>query len=197
MIQISMNRFTSTEINILLSTNDVSSDAMKDAAKWGDFEFLYYNIASYFSQQIPFLDFMLKEYHGPYLMGLYELNIVSRRLPDFLDLDYRQVFIELKRLFPNCGEDFGDGWNTVLGSFIADFTWVGALPACWICGFILGKIKKKFYATLDVRYITLIALLSLSAFSTIQLGPFFQVQIYGSYIWWYIIFRKEEKLVLA
>lgn len=196
MLQISMNRFTSTEINILLSTSDVSSDAMKEAAKWGDFEFLYYNIASYFSQQIPFLDFTLKEYHGPYLFGLYELNIVSRRLPDFLGLDYRQVFDELKRLFSNCGEDFGNGWNTVLGSFITDFTWIGTIPACWLCGFALGKIKRKFYVTLDIRYITLIALLCLSAFSTIQLGPFFQVQIYGTYIWWFIIFRKEERLLI-
>ena len=188
-----MNRFTSTEINVLLSTNDVSSKSMVEASSWGDFEFLYYNIVSYFSQQVPFLDFTLKEYHGPYLLGMFELNIVSRRLPDFLGLDYRLAFDELKHLYSVCREDYGDGWNTVLGSFITDFTWIGAIPVCWLCGIFLGKIKRKFDTTLDIRYITLIAMLCLSAFSTIQLGPFFQTSIYGTYIWWYIIFSREEK----
>lgn len=192
LIQLSISRFTQNEINVLLSKNDISSIAMRDAESWGDLEFLYYNIASYFSHQIPFLDFTLREYDGPYMCGMYELNIISRRLPDALGLDYKLVSKELERLYSIKAESFSGGWNTVIGSFIIDFTWVGAIIACGLCGFAIGKIKKKFEYSLDERYATLIALLCLSTFSTIQLGPFYQTQIYGAYIWWYIMFRKKE-----
>lgn len=196
-VQISQNRFTDNEINILLAKRNVSLQSMKEAASWGDFSFLYYNIASYFSHQIPFLDFTLLNYDGPYMLGMYELNIVSRRLPDFLGLDYKLAFQELNHLYATKGESFAYEWNTVLGSLIIDFTWVGAILICGLCGYAIGKIKKKFYSTLDPRYATLIALLCLSAFSTIQLGPFFQTTIYGTYIWWYIIFRKDKRITLA
>lgn len=192
LIQLSITRFGQNEINVLLSKNDISSVAMSDAENWGGLEFLYYNIASYFSHEIPFLDFTLREYDGPYMCGMYELNIVSRRLPDALDLDYNLVYRELERLYSIKAESFSGGWNTVLGSFIIDFTWVGAIFACGLCGFAIGKIKKKYEYSLDERYATLVALLCLSTFSTIQLGPFYQTQIYGAYIWWYIMFRKKE-----
>ena len=192
LIQLSITRFGQNEINVLLSKNDISSVAMSDAENWGGLEFLYYNIASYFSHEIPFLDFTLREYDGPYMCGMYELNIVSRRLPDALGLDYNLVYRELERLFSIKAESFSGGWNTVLGSFIIDFTWVGAIFACGLCGFAIGKIKKKYEYSLDERYATLVALLCLSTFSTIQLGPFYQTQIYGAYIWWYIMFRKKE-----
>ncbi|MEY8687638.1 hypothetical protein AB9N12_16405 [Bacteroides sp. AN502(2024)] len=195
-LEISSTRFSDNEINVLLTYKDVSSQAMAEAVNWGPLEFLYYNIASYFSHQIPFIDFTLKEYHGPYLFGMYELNIISRRLPDFLGLDYKLATSELHRLYVSCGESFSGAWNTVLGSFIIDFTWVGAIIACYGCGYVVSISQRKFVSTLDPRYATLVALLCLSTFSTIQLGPFFQTQIYGAYIWWYVIFRKDECNIL-
>ena len=192
MINISSTRFTDNEINVLLSARNISMDAINEASAWGSFEFLYFNIASYFSHQIPFLDLTLREYDGPYLFGCYELNIISRRLPDYLGLDYKLVSIQLKRIFALYGESFSGGWNTILGSLISDFTWVGTIFVCFWCGYINGLAKRKFQLTLDPRYATLVALFCLSTFSTIQLGPFFQTQIYGTYIWWYIFFRKEE-----
>lgn len=195
-VQISKQRFTNNEISILLANRDVTSRFAAEADSWGDFSFLYYNIASYFSHQIPFLDFTVINYDGPYMLGMYELNILSRRLPDFLGLDYRIVSHELNHLFATKGESFSCEWNTVLGSLVVDFTWIGAILICGLCGYAVGKIKKKFYSTLDARYATLIALLCLSSFSTIQLGPFFQISIYGSYIWWYIIFRKDKMIAL-
>lgn len=195
-VQISQKRFTDNEINMLLTARNVSSKAMDEANSWGQFSFFYYNIASYFSHQIPFIDFTLQEYDGPYLLGMYELNIVSRRLPDFLELDYRLAFEKLDHLYASKRESFSRGWNTVLGSFITDFTWIGTIIACSICGYAIGTIRNKFKNTLDPRYATLIALLCLSSFSTIQLGPFFQTQIYGAYIWWYLIFRKDKRIIL-
>lgn len=195
-IQISQTRFTDNEINVLLASRYVTSETMYEADSWGNFSFLYYNIASYFSHQLPFLDFTLHNYDGPYMLGMYELNIVSRRLPDSLGLDYKLAFDKLNYLFSVKGESFSGGWNTVLGSFIIDFTWIGALFICGLCGYVIAKVKKKFYSTLDPRYATLIALLCLCSFSTIQLGPFYHVSIYGSFIWWYIIFGKDKKIKL-
>lgn len=196
-LTISSTRFTDNEINVLTTYRNVSSQAMDDAASWGPFEFLYYNIASYFSHQIPFIDFTLREYDGPFLCGMYEFNIISRRLPEFLGLDYKLAYEQLDRLFATCGESFSGAWNTVLGSFIIDFTWVGAIAACYGCGYIISISHRKFQATLDPRYATLIALFCLSTFSTIQLGPFYQTQIYGAYIWWYLLFRKEENQLIS
>lgn len=192
LVDISSSRFTDNEINVLLSERNISISAIDEASSWGPFMFLYYNIASYFSHQIPFLDLTLREYNGPFLCGCYELNIISRRLPDFLGVDYNLVFSQYKRLFAINGESFSGGWNTVLGSLISDFSWVGTIFVCFWCGYINGLAKRKFQLTLDPRYATLVALFCLSTFSTIQLGPFFQTQIYGTYIWWYIFFRKEE-----
>mgnify|MGYP007025932070 FL=1 len=55
MITISSTRFTDNEINVLLSARNISMDAINEASAWGSFEFLYFNIASYFSHQIPFM----------------------------------------------------------------------------------------------------------------------------------------------
>lgn len=197
LIEISQSRFSDNEISVLLTYRDVSSSAMLDAEKWGTFQFLYYNISSYFSHQLPFLDFTLREYDGPYLFGMYEFNIISRRLPDFMNLDYKIATQELHTLFNTKGESFAGGWNTVLGSFIIDFTWVGAIIGCSVCGYFISIVKRKFMITYDPRYMTLLALFCLSTFSTIQLGPFFQTQIYGCYVWWYLLFRKEEKVLIS
>ena len=191
-VEISSTRFTDNEINVLLSKHDVSMSTLEEAETWGPFEFLYYNIASYFSHQIPFLDFTLREYDGPYLCGCFELNIISRRLPEFMGLDYNGVYNQLEKLYLLHGESFSGGWNTILGSLISDFAWVGSIFFCFLCGFFVAVAQKKLQLTLDPRYATLVALFCLSTFSTIQLGPFYQTQIYGTYIWWYIFFRKEE-----
>lgn len=192
---VSVNRFTDNEINSLLAASDMSSKSMNEASSWGIFEFLYYNIASYFSHQIPFLDQTLQEYRGPFLGGLFELNIISRRLPDFLGLDYNLAFMEEENIFNRSGESFAGGWNTVIGSFIIDFTWIGAIIACSICGYYIGVIQKKFIKTKDSRYATLLSLVCLCSFSTIQLGPFFQTNLYSSFIWWYILFHRYEKKI--
>jgi len=191
-ISISEERFDQTRVNIFLADNDVPSTTMKDARKWGDMEFLYYNIASYFSHQIPMIDFTLKEYDGPYMCGMYELNIVSRRLPEDWGLDYRQASRKIRKLYGKTGVDFGGGWNTILGVFIMDFGRIGALIACFLCGLVIGKARKKFVMTLETRYAVLVSLICLSTFSTIQMGPFYQTLIYGSYIWWYIIYHRKS-----
>lgn len=140
---ISIGRFTDNEINAFLVNNSVSPSTQKEALLWGHFEFIYYNILSYFSHQLPFLDLQLQHYNGPYMCGLYELNIISRRLPDSLGLDYKSVYESYQTMFIKNHCDFTGGWNTILGSFISDFGRVGAVFMSFIVGYVVGKIRKK------------------------------------------------------
>lgn len=195
-LNISSSRFGDNEINVFLYKNDVSEKTMNEAQSWGDFEFLYYNILSYFSHQLSFLEFTLKEYDGPYMFGLFELNIVSRRLPEFLGLDYQLVFQKLNKLYTLKNANYSGEWNTVLGTFIFDFGQLGCIFVCYFVGYVLGKIRRKFISTYDVRYAVLVAIICASCISTIQLGPFYNVLIYGAFIWWMIIFMHDEKRIL-
>ena len=195
---ISTVRFSEGNINYFLNVNDVPEDVIVQGEKLGAVSFLYFNFLSYFSHQIPFLDLTLQEYSGPYLLGMYELNIISRRLPDFLGLDYNLVFKSTNTmLVQNDATMLSSTWNTVLGSFICDFGRFGAIIMCYIIGSILGRIRKKMINSYDMRYAVLVALLCLSAFSTIQLGPFFQTSIWSTYLWWYILYHRKETVIIS
>lgn len=196
MYQISTDRFGETEIRVFLQENDVPSAVMKDAEGWGEFSFLYYNIVSYFGHQVPFLDFIFKDYQGPYMFGMYEFNIISRRLPDSLGLDYMQVYDQIHKLYSTHRTNFGNGWFTVLGSFIIDYGRVGAIFVTFLCGYLIGMVRKKFLITLDSRYTALLGVICLSMISTVQLGPFYSTHIYGAYIWWYFIFKNGKKQIV-
>lgn len=193
-INISTTRFTQNEIDVFVYTHNITAASIKEAEKWGPFRFLYFNIASYFSHQLPFLEFLLQKYNGPYLFGMYELNIISRRLPSFLGLDYKLVYEQLEHLFFQYGQksNFSGGWQTVFGSFLIDFTKFGAPIVCFLLGECIGRIRKKFTSQKDCRYAVLVALVCASMFATIQLGPFFNTLIYSAYIWWFIIFGRDE-----
>lgn len=191
---ISESRFGDNEISMFLAKHDVDAKTQAEAETWGNFSFLYYNILSYYDHQIAFLDFTLQNYHGPYLFGMYELNIISRRLPEWMGLDYNMAYDELERLFSRYNINFKGGWNTVLGCFIMDFSAFGAIIVCYFCGLFSGKIRKKFLRTLDIRYAILVALCCMCCFTTIMLGPFYNTMIYGTLIWWFIFYHGKETL---
>lgn len=194
---ISTVRFSEGDINYFLNVNDVPEDVIIQGEKLGPISFLYFNFISYFSHQIPFLDLTIQEYNGPYLLGMYEFNIISRRLPDFLGLDYNLVFKATNQmLVQNNATMLSSTWNTVLGSFICDFGRLGAIMICYIIGLVLGKVRKKMNNSYDERYAVLVALLCLSAFSTVQLGPFFQTSIWSTYLWWYILYHRKETVIV-
>ncbi len=191
-VYISKERFGDNEVSTFLNTHNVTLTAMKDAEAWGNFEFLYYNISSYFSHQLSFLEFMLKEYHGPYMYGMYELNIISRRLPAFLGLDYNLVSQQLRRLYILKGVSYSGDWFTILGSLIVDFGRVGSMVVIFLCGYLCGIVKKNLSLYSDISYVVLRAIICICMFSSIQLGPFYNILIYGAFIWWLIIFRKRD-----
>lgn len=189
-INISYVRYGLNEINTYLRTHNVSDSMRAEGDSLGKFRFLYYNIVSYFDHQLPFLEFLFKEYQGPYMFGLYELNVISRRLPEFLKLDYNLVYDELTSLYFQHGQSFNGCWQTLLGSLIIDFGRFFAVGACCILGTVVGVIRKRFLYNWDIHYAILIALVCIGMFTTIQLGPFYNTLIYGSFIWWYLIFRR-------
>lgn len=191
-INISFSRYTSTEVNTYLNTHYVPVNIQEEAKSLGHFEFLYYNILSYFDNQIPFLEFVFKEYKGPYMFGMYELNIVSRRLPKVLELDYRLVMQQLKKLFMINGVNFSGSWQTVLGSLIFDFGRIGTPIVCAIIGYIVGIGRRRFEQEKSINFFVLITLFCVSSISNVQLGPFYSTFVYGSFIWWFIVFNKKD-----
>ena len=191
-VHISKERFGDNEVSTFLNTHYVTLDVIREAETWGDFEFLYFNIASYFSHQLSFLEFIFKEYHGPYMFGMYELNIISRRLPTILGLDYSLVSQQLKQLYLLKGVSYSGDWFTILGSLIVDFGRVGSIIFMYLCGYLCGIVKKKLNVSCDIRYVVLRAIICICMFSSIQLGPFYNILIYGAFIWWLIIFREKE-----
>lgn len=183
-----LSRFTDNEINIFLYRNIVPGYIMEEANKLGNFKFIYYTALSYFGHQVAFLQSILNDYSGPYLFGMYELNIISRRLPDFLELDYKLGSTALNML---AGGRFKGDWQTVLGSLIVDFGKILTPVICAFLGYFVGKSRKYFERDQCITRAVLIAMFCLSMTSTVQMGPFYNTSIYGAYIWWFIIFRLK------
>lgn len=184
---ITVNRFTDVEVENFINNYTITSDTILESQKWGKFQFLYFNIISYFSHQIPFLASLLEYYEGPHLFGMFELNIISRRLPDFLGLDYKVAFYSINNM--TNGNFFTGCWPTMLGSLYIDFG-VYLVPVfCCIFGYLVGKVRQTFnYSAYTPEMIVLISLICFSMFATIQLGIIYNIQYYGAFIWWEILF---------
>lgn len=186
-LYISIGRFDSNDINSFLVKQTVPKSLINEALKFGEYDFLYYNFVSYFGHQLPYLEYVVQHYNGPYLGGLYELNIISRRLPSVLGLDYRLVYKSVDSVFSG-------GWQTIIGSFIFDFTKYLTPFVCAIFGLVIGVIRKKFTITNKLTGATLISLICISMFTTIQLGPFYNIIFYGAFVWWYLIFGNFKRI---
>ena len=62
----------------------------------------------------------------------------------------------------------------------------------FLCGYLCGRVKKNLSIYSDISYVVLRAIICICMFSSIQLGPFYNILIYGAFIWWFIIFRKKR-----
>lgn len=187
-LKTTLERFTNNEMNVFLYYHDVPQRVLDEADRYGSYKFLYYNFISYFGHQLPFIEYILHFYRGPRLLGFYELNIISRRLPAILGLDYRLIY-------NNIDSVFSGSWQTVLGSFMFDFGTVFAPVVCMIFGFIVGRIRKKLQAEPSIERGVLNSLICIAMFTTIQLGPFYNFLVYGCFFWWYIFFGNNRRVV--
>lgn len=193
--KITEKRFGDNEISTFLYYHNLPIERISFIESFGKFKFIYYNVISYFSHQIPYLDFTLRTYFGPYLGGLFEFNIISRRLPSFLGLDYMLVYEQMSNLFIIHGVQryFSGGWNTVLGSLICDFSAWGVPIVCLIIGYVIGNIRKKMLKTQNITYGVIMSIVCGTMFSSIQLGPFYSFSICGSFVWWFLVFGKKKQ----
>lgn len=192
-VLVSNNRFTQEVTNFYLNVLNVPDTMRAEAALCGNAQNLYANFVYYFVHELPGLELVLRFYDGPYMCGVYELNIISRRLPDFMGLDYTLVLDSMKAVMAKTGDSavLEYGWKTILASLIFDFgKWLTPI-ICGILGFCTGNIRKKFSKDKSIQNLVLVSIVCLSMFTTIQLGPFFNLSVYGSYIWWYIIFKTH------
>lgn len=184
---ITVNRFTDIEIENFMNNYAITSDTIVESQRWGKFQFLYFNIISYFSHQIPFFASLLEYYEGPHLFGMFELNIISRRLPDFLGLDYNLAYHSIHNMVN--GNYFTGCWPTMLGSLYIDFGVFLVPILCCFFGFLVGRVRQIFNNSVYTpEMIVLISLICLSMFATIQLGVIYNIQYYGAFIWWEILF---------
>lgn len=190
-IIISNNRFTTEVSNYYLNALNVPYSIREEAKMFGKAENLYGNFLYYTCHELSGLEMVLRFYDGPYMFGLFELNIISRRFPSSWGVDYNLALVEINNIL-SMSRDYAIlryGWRTMLTSLIVDFgKWLTPL-VCGILGFCTGCIRKRFIEDNSIQNLVLISLLCFSMFTTIQLGPFFSFSVYGSYIWWYIIFK--------
>lgn len=188
---ISVKRIDDNYISTFLNTHNVPWEIQEDANKLGPFKFLYYNVLSYFGHQIPYLDVMLHEYSGPYLGGMFQFNIISRRLPSFLELDYRLVWTQVSAIISRFGGMFNASWFSVLGAMIADFSAIFTPVVLAFLGLLVGIARKKFIQYANLKYDVLYCLICIMMFDTIIISPFYNFLTYGGLIWWALIFRKK------
>ena len=199
LILVTNNRFTDEVSNFYLNTLNVPDTIKNEADLFGQARNIYANTLYYFVHELPGFEMVFRYYDGPYMFGLYELNIISRRLPAFLGLDYQLVLKQLGNIISLSGDRLvlNYGWRTMLASLIFDFGRVGTPIVCAILGYFTGKARGRILKSQDTVNIVLSALLCMCMFTTIQLGPFFNFNVYGTLIWWALIFKTKRVIKLS
>jgi len=175
---------------------DFPDSIIKQSEMLGYFGKIYLNIIVYFSHQLSKLEIVFKYYDGPYLLGLYQLNIISRRLPLSWGLDYRLVSISKRSILESIGQmGLASGWDTIWGSLISDFGRIGSIVVVAILGLIVGKNRKKFNNNKTVAYLVTQSLICVGIYSTVQIGPFFDIGWLYAVIWWkFILVINRNKI---
>ena len=185
-------RFTANDISTFVYYHPLPSESRREVEQWGEFAFLYYAIAWYFGTQLPYLEFILKRYRGPYVLGAYEFNIISRRLPMSWGLNTEAVSSAQRQLFAQYGESFSALWPGFPGSLIFDYGRIGTLVVICVLGVFVGKITKKCRLKQSLQYQVAVSLLCMMMFTTIQMGPLFQYNVWSTMIWWMIMLGDKR-----
>ena len=189
---VSLKRIDDNYISTFLNIHNVPWEIQEEANKFGPFKFLYYNVLSYFGHQIPYLDVMIHQYSGSYLFGMFQLNIISRRLPSFLELDYRLAWTQISHIIGRFGGIFNASWFTVLGAMIVDFSVFFTPVILAILGLAVGIVRRKFIYYCNLKYDVLYCLICIMMFDTIIISPFYNFLTYGGLVWWILLFRKKQ-----
>lgn len=153
-----------------------------------NFGYFFLNIIYYYSSQFSKISFVIDKYDGPYLMGLFQLHILSRRLPESWGLNYINATNAANKLMKAAGYDgLIKIWGTVIQHYIFDFGRTGALVMAFLSGIFVGNIRKKFEK--NKTFFSLISqiLICTAMFITVQISPIFDGAWLYPFIWLIII----------
>ncbi len=157
---------------------------------------IFLNIILYFSHQLSKLEIVFQYYEGPYLFGLYQLNVISRRLPLSWGLDYRLVSWSKRSILASVGQmGLATGWDTIWGSLISDFGRLGSIVVVALIGLLVGKSRKNFSKNNTVMLLVFQALICVGMYTTVQIGPFFDIGWLYAMIWWKIIVMLNKNKI--
>lgn len=128
----------------------------------------------YYSSQLSKLSFVIDNYDGPYLGGLFQFHYISRRLPMDWNLNYTMVTTAASNLANANGiPGLFNIWDTVIGYFIYDFGRIGSLVVSFICGYFIGKMRNKFENDKKITNMLYQIMICLAMFITVEYSPIF------------------------
>lgn len=151
-----------------------SDDLIYISDNCGNIGSFFLNALYYYSSQLSKLSFVIDNYDGPYLGGLFQFHYISRRLPDSWNMNYTMVTTSAYNLMNANGvPGLHSLWDTVIGYFIYDFGRIGSLVVSFICGYFVGRIRNKFENDKNIINILYQIMICLAMFITVEFSPIF------------------------
>jgi hypothetical protein len=131
-------------------------------------------------------------YDGSLFFGMYQLHYISRRLPEFMNLNYDYASVFLDAMSNEFGL-YSHVWRTAIAAFIIDFGRVGAVVLSAILGNIVGYKKKVFDNSNSIYDFLFLVILCVGAAFSIQYSPFNETA-WAYPLFWLMIIPIIEKL---
>ena len=151
------------------------------------------NLIFYYSSQFTKLQILLDNYHGPYLLGLYQLHIISRHIPDSFYFSFKNVSSQIKAITTAVGlPGTKELWGTTIEYFIYDYGIYLTPIISLLYGLLYGYIfRKQDNGNLSI---VLQIILCVGMFLTVEMSPIFDYFFVFPLIWILILNwrRKNE-----
>lgn len=149
-------------------------------------EFLFY-----YTHELPNLQFLISEYHGPYGFGGYQFHYVFRRL-SFLGVDPNVVENNLKVITRSNGIA-NHTYRTIIGSAICDYGLIGTLFFIALLGWYCGWRYRKYRYCESIMNKTGMVLICAAILFSIEYSPFRET-IASYCMIWLIMLRFGNRL---
>lgn len=165
---------------------------------------LFVNFVFYYTSQFSKFSLIFQNYNGPYLLGFYQMQIISRHLPLDSPLNYYLVTSQISQITTNAGiSGMSVLWETAIGYLIYDYGRIGTLIFALFLGYIIGKISKNVKKNINILNIILQTMICVAMFTTVELSAIFDY-FYIFPLAWFILIniilkvegiheRKKEK----
>lgn len=151
------------------------------------------NLIFYYSSQFTKLQIVLDNYHGPYLLGLYEAHIISRHIPTEFYFSFSNVTKQITLITQKVGLPGSKVlWGTAIEYFIYDYGIYLTPIISLLYGLLYGYIFRK--QDNDNLSIVLQVILCVGMLLTVEMSPIFDYFYVFPLIWILILNwrRKNE-----